>query len=95
MKIVKGKLSVKEIIFKNHRLVITYNNITEEYLGYVVMNKGDGINQVSMTPETKHFIDADGNEIIGFKSDNVRCNNFTYYENALMDIVTQLTSKIN
>lgn len=95
MKIVKGKLSVKEIFFKNHRLVITYNNITEEYLGYVVMNKGDGINQVSMTPEIKHFIDADGNEIIGFKSDNVRCNNFTYYENALMDIVTQLTAKIN
>lgn len=95
MKIVKGKLSVKEIIFKNHRLVITYNNITEEYLGYVVMNKGDDINQVSITSEIKHFIDADGNEIIGFKSDNVRCNNFTYYENALMDIVTQLTSKIN
>ena len=39
MKIVKGKLSVKEIMFKNHRIVITFNNITNEYLGYVVMNK--------------------------------------------------------
>lgn len=29
------------------------------------------------------------------KTDDVRCNNFTYYENALMDIVTQLTAKIN
>ena len=95
MKIVKGKLSVKEIIFKNHRLVITYNNITNEYLGYVVMNKGDDICHVLMSPETKHFIDVDGNEILGFKSDDVRCNNFTYYENALMNIVTQLTAKIN
>jgi len=48
-----------------------------------------------ITPEIKHFIDADGNELIGFKSDDVRCNNFTYYENALMDIVIQLTAKIN
>ena len=95
MKIVKGKLSVKEIMFKNHRIVITFNNITNEYLGYVVMNKGDDICRVLITPEIKHFVDADGNEIISFKSDDVRCNNFTYYENALMDIVTQLTAKIN
>lgn len=95
MKIVKGKLSVKEIMFKNHRIVITFNNITNEYLGYVVMNKGDDICRVLITQEMKHFIDADGNEIISFKTDDVRCNNFTYYENALMDIVTQLTAKIN
>jgi len=43
MGVVKGKLSVKEIVFKNHRIVITFNNITNEYLGYVVMNKGDDI----------------------------------------------------
>ena len=95
MKIVKGKLSVKEIIFKNHRLVITYNNITEEYLGYVVLNTEDDINQVSMTPEMSYFIDADGNEILGFKSDDARCNNSTYYENKCQDIITQLTAKIN
>ena len=95
MKIIKGKLSVKEIRFKNHRLVITFNYITNEYLGYVVMNNGDDICRVLITPEIKHFIDADGNEIIGFKTDDVRCNNVTYYENALMDIVTQLTAKIN
>ena len=59
------------------------------------MNKGDDICRVLITPEIKHFIDADGNEIISFKSDNVRCNNFTYYENALMNIVAQLTAKIN
>ena len=95
MKIIKGKLSVKEIFFKNHRLIITYNNITEEYLGSVVMNKGDDICRVLISPETKHFIDDDGNDIVGFKSNDVRCNNFTYYENALMDIVTQVTAKIN
>lgn len=95
MKIVKGKLSVKEIIFKNHRLVITYNNITEEYLGYVVMNKGDDICRVLISSEIKHFIDADGNEILGFKSDDARCNNSTYYENKCQDIITQLTAKIN
>lgn len=95
MKIVKGKLSVKEIIFKNHRLVITYNNITNEYLGYVVMNKGDDTRLVSMTPEMNHFIDAWGNEIISFKSDDVRCNNYAYYENMCQNIVSQLTAKIN
>ena len=82
-------------MFKNHRIVITFNNITNEYLGYVVMNKGDDICRVLITPEIKHFVDTDGNEIISFKTDDVRCNNFTYFENALMDIVTQLTAKIN
>ena len=55
MKIVKGKLSVKEIMFKNHRIVITFNNITNEYLGYVVMNKGDDICRVLITPEIKNI----------------------------------------
>lgn len=95
MKIVKGKLSVKEIMFKNHRIVITYNNITEEYLGYVVMNKGDDICRVLISSETKHFIDADGNKIISFKTDDARCNNSTYYENKCQDIIAQLTAKIN
>ena len=95
MKIVKGKLSVKEIMFKNHRIVITFNNITNEYLGYVVMNKGDDINQVSMTPEMSYFIDNWSYGIISFKTDDTRCNNSTYYENKCQDIITQLTAKIN
>lgn len=95
MGVVKGKLSVKEIIFKNHRLVITYNNITDEYLGYVVLNPDDNINQVSMTSEMSYYTDDWIYGAISFKTDDVRCNNFTYYENVLMDIVTQLTAKIN
>lgn len=95
MGVVKGSFIARESLFKNHKYVVALNTTSEKYQAYVVMNKGDDICRVLITPEIKHFIDADGNEIISFKSDDVRCNNFTYYENALMDIIAQLVAKIN
>ena len=91
----KGIMKIKESIFKNHKIVIAFNNNTEEYFGYVVMNNDDDIHKIKATEETNHFIDEFNTEIIGFKSKDIRCNNFTYYENACMDIVAQLTMPIN
>lgn len=90
----KGIVKIKESIFKNHKIVIAFNNNTEEYFGYVVMNNDD-IHKIKATEEINHFIDEFNTEIIGFKSKDIRCNNFTYYENACMDIVAQLTMLIN
>lgn len=86
----KGIMKIKESIFKNHKIVIAFNNNTEEYFGYVVMNNDD-IHKIKATEETNHFIDEFNTEIIGFKSKDIRCNNFTY----CMDIVAQLTMPIN
>lgn len=95
MGVVKGSFIARESLFKNHKYVVALNTTSEKYQAYVVLNPDDDINQVSLTSEMSYFIDDWSYEIITFKSDNVRCNNFRYYENALMDIVTQLTAKIN
>lgn len=94
MKIIKGDLKIQGSIFKNHLISVALNMSTDEFYSFVVLNSGDDIRLVNMTPEMNHFIDAWGNEIISFKTDDIRYNNLTYYENALMDIVTQLTAKI-
>lgn len=95
MKIIKGDLKIHGSIFKNHLISVALNMSTDEFYSFVVLNSEDDIRLVSMTPEMSHFIDAWGNEIISFKSDDVRCNNHAYYENICQNIVSQLTAKIN
>ena len=95
MKIVKGDLKIQGSIFKNHLISVALNMSTDEFYSFVVLNPEDDIRLVSMSPEMSYFIDAWGNGIISFKSDDVRCNNYAYYENMCQNIVSQLMTKIN
>lgn len=92
---VKGAFAINGSIFKNHKIVVAFNTLSEKYQAYVILNSEDDVNKVTMSPEMSYFIDDDGYGIISFKSDDNRYNNYAFYENKCQDIVTQLCTRVN